>query len=173
MVETSMNPLLPRSLRPAISRLLPADASDFGGPALAGWFASIFLLIVTARSLVHVFSPDGGAHSIATIDTGVAGGSNIVALFGQWGAIQLLLASLLWVLLLCYRGLIPLVLLVCLLEPFLRGLAGHLKPIKTLGTAPGVAMNWAVVPVLAVMLWLSLCPASSRPSTDGASTTRE
>jgi hypothetical protein len=59
---------------------------------------------MTARSLIHVFSIDGGAHSIATIDTTVAGGANVIAIFGQWGAIQLLLALLLWTLLLRYRG---------------------------------------------------------------------
>jgi hypothetical protein len=39
-----------------------------------------------------VFSADDGAHSIATIDTSVAGGASIIAPFGQWGAIQLVLA---------------------------------------------------------------------------------
>ena len=69
------------------------------------------------------------------------------------------LALLLWVLLLRYRGLVPLVLLVFLVEPGLRELAGALKPLETLGTAPGAALNWAAVPVLAAALWLSLCPA--------------
>jgi hypothetical protein len=71
-----------------------------------------------------------------------------VGLFGQWGAIQLLLAGLLWALVLRYRGLLPLVLLVLLLEPVLRALAGRLKPITTTRTAPGAKLNWRVVPVL-------------------------
>jgi hypothetical protein len=128
---------------------------------LPRWFAAAYLVVIVVRSLIHMFSADGGAHSIATIDTSVAGGSNIIAIFGQWGAIQLLLALLLWTLLLRYRGLTALVLLTLLLEPFLRSLAGHLKPIETVGTAPGAALNWVVVPVLAVMLWLALCPATA------------
>lgn len=83
-------------------------------------------------------------------------------MFGQWGAIQLLLAALLWVLILRYRGFIPLALLVFALEPFGRGLAGHLKPVVTVATAPGAALNWVVAPVLLMLLWLSLCPASAR-----------
>ncbi|MDF1521835.1 MAG: hypothetical protein P1P87_03335 [Trueperaceae bacterium] len=110
------------------------------------------------RSLIHVFAPDGGAGSIATVDVAVAGGANIVAMFGQWGAIQLLLAALLWVLLLRYRGFVPLVLPAFLVEPALRELAGILKPLETLGIAPGAALNWMAVPVLAVAWWLSLCP---------------
>ena len=128
---------------------------------LAFWFAAAYLVLITGRSLVHLLVPDGGAHSIATVDISVAGGANIVAVFGQWGAIQLLLASLLWVLLIRYRGLTPLVLLVFLIEPFARGLAGHLKPLQTIGTAPGAALNWVVVPVISVALWLSLCASVS------------
>jgi len=148
--------LLPASWRPRLAALLPATPSRYEGPALAWWFAAAYLLVVTARSVVHLLAPDGGAGSIATIDLSVAGGANIVAMFGQWGAMQLLLALLLWVLLLRYRGLAPLVLLVFLVEPLLRELSGRLKPIETLGTAPGAALNWAIVPVLAVVWWLSL-----------------
>jgi len=115
--------------------------------------------VITVRSCIHLFAADGGAQSIATIDTSVAGGSNIIAIFGQWGATQLLLALLLWVLLLRYRGLLPLVIAVLLVEPFFRALSGNLKPIETMGTAPGAALNWFAVPILAVVLYLALCPA--------------
>jgi len=139
-----------------VSRLLPEDARDYRGPQFAWWAAAAYLVVITVRSLIHLFSADGGAESIATVDTSVDGGANVIAIFGQWGAIQLLLAALLWVLLLRYRGLTPLVLLVFLVEPFLRALAGELKPIETMGTAPGAALNWLVVPVMGVLLLLSL-----------------
>jgi hypothetical protein len=139
-----------------LAALLPANPTRFDGPAFAWWFAAAYLTLLTIRSLIHLVAPDGGAGTIATIDVAVAGGANVVAMFGQWGAIQLLLAALLWVLLLRYRGLVPLVLLVFLVEPLLRELSGRLKPIETLGTAPGAALNWAIVPVLAVVWWMSL-----------------
>ena len=145
------------SIRPHLANLLPADATRYRGYRIAWWAALAYLVVITVRSLIHLLAADGGAQSIATIDTSVEGGSNIIAIFGQWGAIQLLLALLLWVLLLRYRGLTPLVLLVFLIEPVLRGFAGHLKPIETIGTAPGAALNWFVVPLMAVLLWLSLC----------------
>jgi len=87
------------------------------------------------------------------------GGANIIAIFGQWGAIQLLLAALLWVLLLRYRGLLPLIALVLLVEPLLRELSGRLKPIETMGTAPGAALNSAAIVFAALLLYLTLCPA--------------
>lgn len=139
--------------------LVPADPARYDGPRLATWVTVVWLCVVTVRSLIHLFAPDGGAQSIATIDLSVAGGANIVALFGQWGAIQLLLALLLWVLVLRWRGLVPLTLLVFTMEPVLRGIAGHLKPVTTVGTAPGAALNWFVLPALALSFVLSLCPA--------------
>jgi hypothetical protein len=142
--------------RPRLAALLPTVPTRFEGPAYAWWFAAAYLVVVTIRSLIHLLAPDGGAGRVATIDVAVEGGANIVAMFGQWGAIQLLLAALLWVLLLRYRGFVPLVLLVFLVEPFLRELSGRLKPVETLGTAPGAALNWAVVPLLAIVFWLSL-----------------
>lgn len=154
-----MNALLPKTWVPDVSRLLPRDPSSYIGAMIAFWLTALYLLAITVRSCIHLFSADGGAQSIATIDTRVAGGANIVAIFGQWGATQLLLALLLWVLLLRYRGLLPLVVLVLLVEPVLRALSGHLKPLETMGTAPGAALNWYAVPVLAVLLYLALCPA--------------
>lgn len=166
-----MSAFLPATLRPDAARLLPANPGLDNSPALPRWFAAAYLVLISARSLIHILAPDGGAGTIATIDTSVAGGPNIIAIFGQWGAIQLLLAALLWALLLRYEGLAPLVLLVLTAEPVLRALAGHLKPIETIGTAPGAALNWVVVPVLAVMLWLSLCPA--RTGADAPTATRD
>jgi hypothetical protein len=125
---------------------------------LPRWFAVACLVLVTVRSLVHLLSPDGGAHTIATIDLSNGGGSNIVGLFGQWGAIQLLLALLLWTIAVRYRGLLPLVLTTLLLEPALRAFAGHLKPITTVGIAPGAAFNWYLAPLIAAALYLSVCP---------------
>jgi hypothetical protein len=157
-----MNSVLPVVWSPRLSELLPADPAVYRGPSLPFGVALLILLATTARSLIHVFLPDGGAETIATIDTSVAGGANIIGLFGQWGAIQLLLAGLIGVLLLRYPGTLPLVLCVFAAEPLLRALAGHLKPIETVGTAPGHAFNFALLPIVLVALYLSLCPARTK-----------
>ena len=154
--------VLPRTLRPDLSRLLPADPGHYAGPLLAVWILGAYLLVIVARSLVHLFAPDGGASSIATIDLDVEGAGNIVAIFGQWGAIQLLLALVLVTLLLRYRGLTPFIALALAVEPLLRMLAGALKPIETLGTAPGAALNEYMGFIMVIVLWLSLCPVRSR-----------
>lgn len=162
-----MGAFSPASWRADLAGLLPERPAEFSGLRVARWIAFLYLLVITTRSGIHLFWPDGGAHSIATIDIAVPGGRNIVALFGQWGAIQLLLAGLLWVLLIRYPGLTPLVLCVFLTEPFLRGLAGHLKPIETVGVAPGAALNWFIVPIFGLALYLSLCPAQGTKTVPG------
>ena len=159
-----MKNLLPAVWRPDLAALFPANPSTAGGPALAWWIALLYLCVITVRSLIHMLAVDGGAHNIATIDVSVAGGANIIAIFGQWGASQLLLALLLWVLLLRYPGLVPLVLLIFILEPALRAFVGHLKPVITEGVAPGRALNWVVEPILVVAFFLSLCPSRRAPT---------
>lgn len=148
--------------RPCLTRLLPDDVRTYSGPAFAWWLAAAYLALLTVRSLIHLFATDGGAESIATIDTTVAGGENIIALFGQWGAIQLLLAAVLWVLLLRYRGLTPFVYLIFIVEPVLRAISGFLKPVEAVGIAPGHALNWLAVPILAVLLLFSLSGRNPR-----------
>ena len=157
-----MNQLFPTTLAPNIAELLPKQPLYFKGPMLASISTMLYLSLITVRSLLHLLLPDGGAQSIATIDVSGANGVNIIAIFGQWGASQLLLAGLLWLLILRYPGFISLALLVLVIEPFARGLAGHLKPVVTVAIAPGAALNWVVAPVPLALLWLSLCPASAR-----------
>jgi hypothetical protein len=145
----------PRSDRPSLTdRLLPADAARYRGPRWVPIALAAYATLLTGRSLVHLLAPDGGAQSIATIDTGVAGGDNIIGMFGQWGAVQLLLALVVWVVLWRYRGLVPLMTLILLAEPLLRMGAGALKPIETVGTAPGAVADW-VTPVLLTVLLLA------------------
>ncbi|MEI6374765.1 MAG: hypothetical protein WCP26_13380 [Actinomycetes bacterium] len=128
-----MNAPLPKKWVPNFSRLLPREPVNYFGVMIAFWLTALYLVLITVRSCIHLFSCDGGAQTIATIDSNVTGGNNIIAIFGQWGL---------------------------LVEPFFRAPSGHLKPIETIGTAPGAALTWFAVPVLAILLYLALCPCS-------------
>jgi hypothetical protein len=156
-----------------LSALLPENPGEFRGHPGARWLLILFLTMITARSLIHIFLPDGGASTIATIDIKVAGGQNIVGLFGQWGAIQLLLVGVLWTLLFSYPGFVPFIIATLLCEPFLRGLSGYLKPIETLGVAPGAALNWVSVPILLATLYLALWTPQNMKIADDASQPKE
>jgi hypothetical protein len=63
----------------------------------------LIAIVSTVCSLIHIFAPDGGAHSIAGLVLDVAGGANLVAIFAQWGASQLILALFYWLAILRWR----------------------------------------------------------------------
>jgi len=139
-----------------MNKILPSDPTNYAGPRWVRYATIPFLLVVVARSLVHLFTADGGAQSIAGIDTSVEGGNNIIALFHQWGAIQLLLAILLVVLFFRYKGFTPLVLLGLALDPILREVAGMQMKVTAVGTPPGAALNAPVLVALSLLFVFSL-----------------
>ncbi len=137
-------------------KVFPANPSTFSGPRAVRIATSLFLVLVIVRSCIHLFSSDGGANSIAGIDVTVAGGDNIIAIFHQWGAIQLILAVLLSLLFIRYPGFTPLVLLTLGMDPIMRAIAGQMKSVTTEGAPPGESLNWPAFALLALLFALSL-----------------
>ena len=137
-------------------KLLPNNPTSFEGFRAIRIVTAIFLLVMVVRSCIHLFAADGGAQSIAGIDTSVEGGNNIIAIFHQWGAIQLILAVLLLVLFLRYPGLTPLILLTLALDPVMRFIAGQMMSVTSTGTPPGEALNAASFYLLALLFIASL-----------------
>ena len=124
-----------------IKKVFPSNPSKFEGFRIIRLIASLYMSVMVARSCIHLFASDGGAQSIAGIDTSVEGGDNIIAIFHQRGAIQLILAILLLVLFFRYPGLTPLILLTLTLDPVLRFVAGQQMNLTTIVTPPGEALN--------------------------------
>jgi hypothetical protein len=141
--------------RPMLSRLMPADVSTFRGPWWTAGALAAVNVIGTARSLIHILAPDSGAQSIATMDTQITGGGNIVSLLAQWGGAQLLESGVIWIVLWRYRGLVPLMLSVVTAEQLLRVAIGTSKPLTTASTPPG-ALSKVLLPAAAATLAISL-----------------
>jgi len=139
-----------------IKKLLPNNPTKFEGFRAVRIVTAIYLLVMVVRSCIHLFAADGGAQSIAGIDTSVEGGNNIIAIFHQWGAIQLILAVLLFVLFFRYPGFTPLILLTLALDPVMRFIAGQMMSLTTTGTPPGEALNAAAFYLLALLFIASL-----------------
>jgi hypothetical protein len=137
-------------------KLLPNNTTSFEGFRAIRLVAAIYLLVMVVRSCIHLFAADGGAQSIAGIDTSVEGGNNIIAIFHQWGAIQLILAVLLFVLFFRYPGLTPLILLTLALDPVMRFIAGQMMSVTSTGTPPGEALNGVSFFVLTLLFIASL-----------------
>ena len=139
-----------------IKKVFPKNPSRYEGFRIIRFIAVLFMFVMVVRSCIHLFAPDGGAQSIAGIDTSVEGGDNIIAIFHQWGAIQLILALLLLVLFFRYPGLTPLILLTLALDPVLRYVAGQQMSLTTTGTPPGEALNGVAFYLLLVLFLGSL-----------------
>ena len=139
-----------------IKKVFPKNPSRYEGFRIIRFIAVLFIFVMVVRSCIHLFAPDGGAQSIAGIDTSVEGGDNIIAIFHQWGAIQLILALLLLVLFFRYPGLTPLILLTLALDPVLRYVAGQQMSLTTTGTPPGEALNGVAFYLLLVLFLGSL-----------------
>jgi hypothetical protein len=139
-----------------IKKVLPKDLSTFQGFRLIRFITVLYMSVMVVRSCIHLFAADGGAQSIAGIDTSVAGGNNIIAIFHQWGAIQLILAVLLLVLFFSYPGLTPLVLLTLTLDPVMRFIAGQMMSVTSTSTPPGEALNGVAFYLLLVLFLGSL-----------------
>ena len=139
-----------------IKKVFPNNPSKFEGFRIIRLITFLYMSVMFARSCIHLFAADGGAQSIAGIDTSVEGGNNIIAIFHQWGAIQIILAILLVVLFFRYPGLTPLILLTLILDPILRFVAGQQMSLTTTGTPPGEALNGVSLYLLLVLFLGSL-----------------
>jgi hypothetical protein len=136
--------------------ILPPEGSGYHGARLSYWYLIALTVVTTGRSVVHVFAADGGASSIAGIDIEVAGGDNIVAMFGQWGWSQLLLALVGWLIIVRYPFLVPLALLMQVLDWGGRMLVGGIKPLVIDSPPPGEIGNYIFLPLSLIALWFSL-----------------
>ena len=141
-------------------RLLPAVVdNNFRGIKLSQYAFLLLTAATLVRSLIHVFAPDGGAQSIATIplasyssDAAAA----VVLMFSLWGLSQLLMGVVYLVVYIRYKSLISAMYVLMIVEYAMRIVIGQMKPIVTSGTAPGSIGNWIMVPVCIVLLAFSL-----------------
>jgi len=138
------------------SRLFPKIETDYTGSKIPFYFLILTAVVSTIRSLIHVFAPDGGANSIAGIDITVQGGTNIVAIFAQWGALQLLLSLFYWLAIFRYRFLVPAMLAVVVIEQLFRMGAGKLKPLEIASPPPGAIGSELLLPLAVIAFIWSL-----------------
>ncbi len=140
-----------------LEKILPKQINNkFPGYKFSAYAFLVITIITIARSLAHMFLPDGGAESIATIDLSVEGADIIVGLFAQWGFSQLLMAGFYIVVFFRYKSLIPLMYIIIITEYAGRIGMGLLKPIETVGTSPGGIVSFIIVPLAIILLFFAI-----------------
>ena len=137
-----------------MNKVFPEFPTLFEGSQIVRVALALVLLVMVVRSCIHLFAADGGAQRIAGIDTSVEGGNNIIAIFHQWGAIQLILAVFLSVLFFRYPGFTPLILLTAAFDPVMRFVASRVKAVTSTRTPPGAALN-GVAFVIVMLLFVA------------------
>lgn len=148
----TMNPIFPKNAN-----------NDYRFPKFLYYIFIVFTIVTAARSLAHIFLPDGGANLIASIIT-FTGDPNpnlvIYFIFSYWGLSQLLMAGIYVVVIIKYRNLIPLMYAFIFFEYLFRFLIGQfLKPLSEdyfAHIAPGAVGNYIMIPLALVLLLLCL-----------------
>jgi len=139
-----------------INKVFPTDPAIFEGSQVVRVVLALLLVVMVMRSCVHLFASDGGARRIAGIDTSVEGGNNIIAIFHQWGAIQLILSVLLIVLFLRYPGFTPLIVLTMAFDPIMRFVASRKLNVTSTRKPPGAALNAPAFVILMLLFLASI-----------------
>ena len=143
-----------------LERLFPKRLdNDYRGHPLALWLFVPITIVTLVRSCIHIFAPDGGAQSIATIPLDAMtenGAAAVILSFALWGLSQLLLGLVYVVVLWRYRALVPLMYVLLFLEYAGRLALGRWKPIMTLETPPGATGNFVMIGLSLVLLALAL-----------------
>ncbi len=99
MIKTALSNLFPRQI-----------TNEFSGLRIALWGFYLLTAITLWRSQHHIFSPDGGAQSIATIPLekySDAAASTIIGMFALWGLSQLIVGLIYLIAAIRYRSMIP------------------------------------------------------------------
>lgn len=127
--------------------LPPSTNAAYRGSQLAAWFLMLAAVLEFVPGCIHYFLPDGGAGAIAELDL-THNGQTIIAVFAWFGAVQIPMAILLFVIGLRYRTLVPLGLLILILSRsmmaidgwFFKGAAGGHHPPEHYASPVAVAL---------------------------------
>lgn len=143
-----------------LSKILPEKiTNELPGKNFTLYFFWIIIAFSLIRSLIHIFSPDGGAQSIASIPLDSysnEANATVIFMFAVWGLSQLLMCFVYIIIAWKYKSLIPLMYLFVFLEYSGRTLIGHAKPVETIRTAPGEVGNYLLIPLSLVMFLFSI-----------------
>jgi hypothetical protein len=150
--------------------LLPEAQNDYKGHKAVLVFIVLLAVVSTLRSLIHIFLPDGGSNTIAGLTIPGDASSAVIFTFAWTGLYQLLFATILWIVLIRYRPLIPLMILLLFIEELGLFLIPMFKPIAAslmTRTPPEAIGNKLLLPLSLILFFVSLIPVPERKSQAG------
>lgn len=144
--------------------IFPKSANnDYKGYSIAKYVFLLIIVLTLVRNCIHLFAPDGGAGTIAGMDTSGATGQNLISIFAVWGLSQLIIGFFFTIVYFRYKSLISFCYSILIVEYAGRILIGFFKPGITTHTPLGAFGNLILVPLSIIMLILSIMiPAENR-----------
>ena len=144
-----------------ITRVFPKQFdNEFMGYKFSLWIFYALTALTLWRSQHHLFAPDGGAESIASIPLSTysaAASDTIIGVFALWGLSQLIIGLIYLVACIRYRSMIPLLYLLAAFEYLVRfAYVGVFKSIEIAGTAPGSVINLPFTIAFIVLFFFSI-----------------
>ena len=134
--------------------------NEYIGYKFSLWIFYALTALTLWRSQHHLFAPDGGAESIASIPLSTyaqAPTDTIVGVFSLWGLSQLIIGFIYLVACIRYKSMIPLLYLLAALEYLVRfTYVGTYKSIETAGTAPGSVLNLPFTVAFFALFFISI-----------------
>jgi len=131
----------------------PSTNAAYRGSPVSAWFLMLAAVLEFVPGCIHYFLPDGGAGVIAGLDLSTSG-ATIIAVFAWFGAVQIPLAILLFIIGLRYRTLVPLGLLVVIVSRGLMAIDGWFFKGAAGGHHPPEHFASPVAVVLALIFFL-------------------
>ena len=142
------------------NRILPRQIdNDYRGHPIAPWLFGAVILVKLGIGLGTIFNGHEAASSADGIplDTFTpAGAQAVISLFAIWGIAQLVICLLCILALVRYRGMIPLLFALLLLEYVGKRVVLYFLPIARTGMPPGSMINLVLLGVMIIGLALSL-----------------
>ena len=147
--------------------ILPKSAdNNYQGHKIALWGFVLFTIIMTWRSIIHMFFEQYGFHEIGSFVV-ISGDPDpmhlIYRFFSLWGLAQLTFCLVCWVIIYKYKALIPLMYLIWLFEWSFRTFGYPLirdeiavQGLYTNGITPGVSFAPYATILLIILFGLSL-----------------
>jgi len=138
---------------------MPTKRNEYDGYKIVIYITAFLALVSTARSLIHIFLPDGGAGVIAGIDLSGTLSGTVIFTFAWAGLYQLIFAFVQWTVLIRYREFLPILLLLMFMEQLALFLIPYFKPIsKTVlvHTPPEAIGNKILLPLVFLLFLVSL-----------------
>lgn len=138
-----------------LRRFFPEEVHTYDGYKALLYLYGFVAAVSTVRSLPHLILPDGGSTSIAGIAVSAEAAGVVTFLFAWVGLYQLIWAGVQWLILLKFRGLLPLLALLVFLEQLGMFFLPYFKPglsASLLHTPPEAIANKALVPITALLL---------------------